>query len=566
MIRIQTILLLILNLIISQIGSVFTVLVLTLSLSTYAQWSRDPSDAIRFGGSLWAIHLASDSLGGVFIHAAGGFRTYCYYIDSNGYPRWDEWIDIAPLAESSPPPGHIICPETGYVIALTYSEWHSEEGDTSWDIRAQKIDAEGELVWPDSGVSVSNMRLRFEDNASFDVIGMESDGEGGVIIVWVVQYDDDRGYLIRQPFLAQRISADGELLWDDEGVEVFNEDSLCTYGRTVSDGEGGIIILNNLGGFSAQRISPNGDKLWGASGVRYAFDAPRYAIPDGFGGVVVSISPWGRGPVRVLRLNADGEQLWGDGNGVIVKDAERPFDRYLHYSYLAQASDSVFFVNWKGVPEEEPNSLVQAIDLSGELIWDWPGIPICEADTISHTLRGVTSLNSVVYGWTAYRPSDEREGARYAQRLDVDGNKLWQEDGVLLLDRTRISIESVATDCYGGAIFFIGSYLQQINRDGELGIPLSVRDFDQSLLEGPISYSIFPNPVNSLTTLKFATPAGRDVVLKFYDFQGRLIFDDLIHPGVLTHPLDISALPSGSYILHFKSGALGSSQTLNIIK
>ncbi len=543
-------------------------LLVIISTSTLnAQWSQDPGDAIHLRG-IWAGDLVSDSLGGVFISAVGrNNRSYCYYIDRNGFPHWDEWVDIAPLAESSLPPGHAICPETGYIVTLGYFTWLTDEGDTTWDIRAQKIDVNGEFAWPDSGVSVCEMRLRREDNARFDVIGMESDGCGGVIVTWVVQYFNNQGSLIRQPFRAQRISADGELRWDEEQVEVVNEDSLASHGLTVSDGIGGVIILYYIGGINAQRISQNGNKLWGDLGVGYNFNAPRNAVSDGNNGVVICSSPWGRGPIVVLRLNADGQQLWGDGDGIVVKDAERPYDMYLHNSWIHQVSDSIFFANWKGRTEDEPHPLVQSINLTGELQWDWPGIQISNADSIQFNMQGIKSDNSAIYAWFDRRDLNNQTSSVYAQRLDINGNRLWGENDVLLLNVQGVGVTDIISDMNGGAIFFLGSsYLQYINHNGELGIPLTIRDFDQPLQEGLTSYSIFPNPANSLTTLNFSKPTGRDVTLKFFDLHGRLIFDNTIDPDVTMHPIDISNLPTGSYMLLLGSDTEEAAGILKIIK
>ena len=536
-----------------------------------AQWSQDPEDAIRLQG-IWAGNLVSDSLGGVFISAAGhDQRSYCYYIDRDGNARWDEWVDIAPLAESSPPPGHAICPEIGYIVALSYSLWY-DDGDTSWDIRAHKINSEGEFVWPDSGVSVSNMRLRREDEAAFEVVGMNSDGEGGVIVTWVTKYFFDETQLLRQSFLSQRISTDGDLLWDEGGVEIIDDDSLSTPRGTVSDDEGGIIVLYNYTSIGGQRIAHDGEKLWGQHGVSYELDnglSSGSVISDGASGVIFSGNglEGERRTVRVFRLDANGDQLWGNGNGVLVKDVHWSDGQYLRDNYITQASDSVFFVNWNGESDEEPHPLVQAINLRGELTWDWPGLTVCEFDAIGNTLSGVRSYNSTIYAWSGWRPSEEREGAIYTQRLDTDGNLLWAEEGLMLLDRTGISVTDVATDCNGGAIFFIGgTRLQHINRNGELGIPLTIRGVDQPLAPGIIEYSLFPNPTNGAATISFLSPLVNNKQLMFFDLQGRLIFKGVIPAGASSHPIDVSSFPSGSYILQMQSDAFESNQMLNVVK
>ncbi len=561
---------------------IITLLIVIVSTSLLtAQWSRDPSEALSLPDIPNGYVITTDSLGGVFVIGAESdiSRTYCTYIDRGGEVGLDSWVTFMPGVDIDRPMGPFICSEPGYLIAVLFVEHHTDE-DTLWEIRAQKVNIEGERMWPDSGVSVSETRPR--DGLIYtDMIGAESDGEGGLIILWAMQYYRAIGVdllLERQSFRAQRLSPDGESLWGDNGIEVITDINgrHAINGKVVSDGSDGMIMVYNKDSIheniiGSQRISLEGEKLWGDSGIHYELNSYLFiggAVSDNHGGVIFSgkAAQNERWQVRVFRLDQDGDQLFGDGNGVVVKDVHYRDGMYLRYNWITQASDSVFFMNWKGDGDEEPLSLVQAVNLEGELIWEWPGLTICDADTIGHTMRGVSSFNSVIYGWSGYRPTEERDGAFYCQRLDEQGNRMWADEGVMLFDRRRISISNVVTDCYGGAIFQISRYLQHINRDGELGIPLTIRSFDQPLAQGIIEYSIFPNPANSLANINFATPTEKDFTLKFYDIRGRLILNDLIEPGLFIHPLNISTLPTGSYILQLQSGATESFRTFNIIK
>jgi len=565
-------------------GLLFLTLMLTVVGTAEAQWSRDPGDALLLPDIPNGYFVTSDSLGGVFILGAEWdySQSYCNYINGNGFPGWNEWISIMPGQDMVIPYGVFVSPEPGTVVAMLATEQRTN-GDTTWDFRAQKMNIEGERMWPDSGVSVTTRERNLEGLIEFGVIGAVSDGEGGLIVLWNVLYyrmitEVDRG-LERQSIRAQRLTSDGESLWGNTGIEVvpIEDRQAASGGRTVSDGSGGVIMIYYKGSIESyyiggQRISSDGENLWGDSGVLYRLDSYLRigeAVSDYHGGVVFSgqAASGANRQVRVFRFNRAGEQMWGDGNGLIVKDVHYRQGSYLNYNYVEQASDSVFFFHWKGDGEEEPRSLIQAVDLSGNLKWDWPGVTVCDADTNGHTLRGVSGVNSVIYGWTGYRPSDEREAAFYCQRLDEQGNRMWADEGVLLFDRRGLSISKAVTDCYGGAIFQIGGrYLQHVNRDGELGVPLSIRSFEQPLVPGIIECTLFPNPTNGLTTLTFPSSMITNRQFTLFDLQGRLIFEGLIPSGVSSQPLDVSAISSGSYILQIRSGAFDAHRILNIIK
>jgi hypothetical protein len=555
-------------------------------LESVAQWSRDPGEALNLPDIPHGYIVTTDSLGGVFVIGADWdyeltySRTYCTYLDRGGEYYWDRWVAFMPGVDFDRASGPFVCSEPGYLIAVLFVKHHTDE-DTLWEIRAQKVSIEGETMWSDSGVSVSSRWLP-ENLVYTEMIGAESDGEGGLIILWTVKYYRDIGggniILERQSFRAQRLSSDGEALWGDNGIEVVPDvngrDAIN--GKVVSDGAGGVIMVYYQGGtesrvIGAQRISFEGERLWGDSGIHYELNSYLFigdAVSDNHGGVIFSgkAAQDERWQVRVFRLDQDGDQLFGDGNGVVVKDVHYRDGMYLHYNWVTQASDSVFFMNWKGDGDEEPLSLVQAVNLEGELIWEWPGLIICDADTAGHTMRGVSSFNSVIYGWYGYRPSEERVSALYCQRLDEQGNRLWADEGVMLFDRRGMEITNILPDGYGGAIFKISRYLQHINRNGELGVTLTIRSLDQPLAPGIIEYSLFPNPTNGAATITFLTPSITERQVILFDLEGRMIFQDLIPSGVSSYPIDISAYPSGSYILQVLPGVSDSYRILNIIK
>ena len=557
-------------------------LVSLLVVGARGQWSRDPGEALRLPDIPIGYSVRTDSLGGAFVIGADWDwdftfgRTYFTYLGRDGEFYWDEWVAFMPGVDIDLPLGVFECSAPSYLIAVLWANRYSN-GDTLWELRAQKVSTEGERVWPDSGVYVGS-RLLPDSVTYVDMIGAVGDGEGGLIIVWATKYYrmlESRDLILeRQSFRAQRLSPEGESLWDDNGVEVISDvngrDGIA--GKTVSDGDGGVIMVYHKGGtqvriIGGQRISADGEKLWGDSGVIYELDSYLYigdAMSDNQGGVIFS----GQGvrdslqQIRVFRLDQDGHQIWGDGNGLVVQEVYWRTGG-VGASWLINATDSIFFIDWV---ENVPHPHVQAINLEGELFFNRPGVTICDADSIGHTVSGVLSARSAIYGWTGIRPSDEHGGALYCQRLDEEGNRLWADEGVTLFERRGMHVSKIITDCYGGAIFQIGRYLQLINRDGELGIPLTIRSFDQPLAPGIIEYSLFPNPTNGAVTLTFLSPSITNRQVLLFDLQGRLIFQFLIPSGVSSHPMDFSAYPSGNYILQVLPDASGTDRMLNIIK
>ena len=75
------------------------------------------------------------------------------------------------------------------------------------DIWAQKYDANGNCVWTEGGILVNGEYSRQEDPVIIE------SGNGDVIIAWVDFRNEEAGDIY-----AQKISSDGVLQWDEEGV------------------------------------------------------------------------------------------------------------------------------------------------------------------------------------------------------------------------------------------------------------------------------------------------------------------------------------------------------------
>ncbi|MFC2150549.1 T9SS type A sorting domain-containing protein [Calditrichota bacterium] len=87
-------------------------------------------------------------------------------------------------------------------------------------------------------------------------------------------------------------------------------------------------------------------------------------------------------------------------------------------------------------------------------------------------------------------------------------------------------------------------------------------DYAGDVEEGlPLSFelqSLYPNPFNSTTTLKYAVDHDRAVSVVMFDMNGREIYSRVLGnqaPGYHTHTIQADHLPSGLYIVRLTSGA-----------
>jgi hypothetical protein len=138
---------------------------------------------------------------------------------------------------------------------------------------AQKIDADGNTHWERNGVQVWN-GAGAQGNSSSSVV---SDGNGGTIVVWCYTppgSSTDKNMLIR----TQRVTSYSQKSWGNDGIPLSNTSPGYSFLPLISqDGQGGIIAawaagknIHNAGSSYVQRVSADGKLLWGENGINLA--------------------------------------------------------------------------------------------------------------------------------------------------------------------------------------------------------------------------------------------------------------------------------------------------------
>lgn len=303
--------------------------------------------------------MIADGAGGVIIGVvAADTKGSLVRIDSEGNLPWGEdGVSVGPVPEYPRYPKEIANDGLGGLIIIQYSESA---------ICAQRVDSQGNILWQAGGVQVSA-----EPGGSACIAG---DGSGGCVIAYIRYPDGDDGDIY--DIYAQRIDAEGNVLWGPDGVPIF-----CGYRpwfvydpQIVADGAGGAIVFFVAeGGVYAQRIDADGHKLWNED-VPVCDCINLRIASDGSGGAF-SVS-WNR---MAQRLDAAGRKLWGpDGITFTTRDIED--------AGLAIASDG-----------------------RGGVLISWSG--------------------DIKFTETTYDISDV---SYYVQRIDAEGNLPWGDEGILL--------------------------------------------------------------------------------------------------------------------------------------
>ncbi len=267
--------------------------------------------------------------------------------------------------------------------------WEDNRGQDT-DIYAQRISCDGGMLWPDNGIPVargSGAQLQPQ---------IIDDGTGNFIIAWM-ESSHPRCDIGENNIYAKKIDSKGEPLWVNRGIPVCAAPKNQTHHQLASDGSGGCIIVwldtrnRPNRDVYAQRVSSEGKILWEADGVliwdvsgvdKSSIEAGSYdiqIIDDSTGAIAVwqanpksaTVGAFKGGRIYAQRLSSTGEPLWPEAIGVY----ENPSLKSQAYSSVVSDSAGGVIISSKVGKDRWPGLVyAQRIDAEGNCLWGDKGI------------------------------------------------------------------------------------------------------------------------------------------------------------------------------------------------
>lgn len=312
-------------------------------------------------------------------------------VDASGTPQW--------LAD-----GNGICTFIGsqsepHIANVggdkTVVAWQDARTGGQHDIFAQRLDSAGTALWASSGTPVCTAE---HDQITPKVV---FGGSGTAIVVW----HDFRESESR--LFAQKLDANGLLLWDDDGVAFTSAAQAIDIAGLVSDGAGGVIaaweeIRNGSTDLIAQRVAADGSLLWGPEGVPFCAAAGGQSDPvlvsDGANGALAAWSDDRNGPADIFASRILGGGGVVDAPALTGVGAAASAYRFRVASANPSRGTMRFAVS---LPRPEAVA-IEVVDVAGRRVRTIPGTGTLEAG--EHSLRwdGTDSLGAAVAAGTYF--------------------------------------------------------------------------------------------------------------------------------------------------------------------
>ncbi len=487
----------------------------------HAQWPTTPDSAIFVDGGFFpylAVDPHDESITVIYLQ---GDATKAKKYDRYGIPLWGgNSVTLSDTAwgfiriqwnVSFGQWGAVVSDDSGGAIACWEDyrnaeiEYHNGEPvPQGSEIYIQRVDVNGQIRYGANGKKISGPA-----SEGFHNIGdMKKDYHGG----FVVGFDNDT---TATTSVLKRFNINGNLQWE----RYFNGSYIDV---NAVDQQGNIFVstIANQPG-KRHKLDLTGNYLWPDTLVGIIPDLREYrlggAFPDGMGGVIGA--RWqANHTIKINRADSTGQFVFG--NGIILPNISN--------ANLKVAPDllgGLYLTYVKGGPK------IQKISNSGDVIFDSSGIAPCYMGNCGGYNFMVSDQNYGVINifiWNRNPPSQ----SYYAQRIDSNGNRLWDSTAVEFYSTTLgdphfIFWRSIVSDRRGGAIFAWnenGILLKQICRHGILGEidpPLGIDKKIQSQTSALCLYQNYPNPFNSSTNITYHISTSAKVHLKIYDTLGQ---------------------------------------------
>ncbi|MDD5360725.1 MAG: T9SS type A sorting domain-containing protein [Ignavibacteria bacterium] len=625
-------------------GLIFAAFILT-SGSIYSQWAVSPVCNAEYNQVNPVI--TTDGKGGAIIawqdKRSGKFEIYAQRMNSFGNALWTtNGIPICTQDSNLNPT--IITDDSGGAIIT----WESYRGSAAADIFTQRVNSNGEVRWNINGVPVCI------ENFDQDSVSMVSDGLGGAIFSWQ-DYRSNNGFA---DIYAQRINANGVVIWTANGVSVCNQAAAQRGPKLVCDGSGGAIITwfdNRAGNYDiysqragydgamlwttngvatctmatdqlkpdicsdeaggaiitwydyrsetdyniyAQRLDPLGGIMWVVDGVvmnnnvAYAQIDPKI-VSDGLGGAIISWTDYRTGitaDIYAQHVSYSGALLW-TATGVTICTAANNQIK----SQITSDGKSGAYITWEDYREGNSDIYIQLISSAAALNWSAGGSPICtvENEQLNPMIVSDGNFGSFVV-WQDYRngnnfdinesvfntitPVHLSSFSAFFKNKNIILNwvtTLEQNNSGFDIERKTKIEKWIKTGFVKGNGTsnspFNYSFEDRNMQTGEYYYRLKQIDYNGNFeyynLSGSILVGIpskfdlsqnYPNPFNPITKINFELPEDTKVNITIFDLTGRIvrtIVNEARTAGYHTVQFDASGISSGVYLYRIITGA-----------
>ena len=371
-------------------------------ISAVAQWNSN--NAVNMlawpeGKSYYSNEMKMAPDGSVWLAvnhpSVNGVATSLQLFDANGNKKFAEPLLVSdyPSRTWTSCSQILFVDRDGNAIVAVY-DWRM--GATDFEgYTVYKVSPEGEFLWGEDGITLEGENV-YDLVAAMSICQL---ADGSYVFAWMHNRD---GNFNMMSIEMQRISAEGEMLWNAEDVRLYDETSNYMYPYVIDGGNNQVIMLYAKGSSQdlyARKLDFDGSTVWNKDTRIYNGgwgSIPIWTIldvhPTGDGGFIVS---WNDDrfyteieSAYMAYVKSNGELGFSADNGQILGLAGW---RSLHVrSYYDKASDS-FYAIWNECSAGQSWSRMvgQRISKEGDLLWGENAVELKPMEQTSYLFSSI---------------------------------------------------------------------------------------------------------------------------------------------------------------------------------
>jgi hypothetical protein len=496
--------------------------------SAEERWTTNGVPVCTAPGDQYNEALISDGKGGAILAWTDARSSiYSQRVTRNGTVAWTR--DGIRLTETNASTPEMASDGQGGAV-MVWQDWTNGQGQ----IRAQRVDPSGNLLWGSSGVGVCTVP-GFHTGPKIC-----SDGDAGAFVAWT----DRRGPI--PDVFVQHLSHSGVALWADQGIAVCDEPSDHRAAALASDGCGRATVIwadsrnrpADYFGLFAQRLDSSGRRLWNAAGVALSDETVSEHLS-----------------MNTLHDGDDLVTLWHERRGAYFDSYTQRLDRHGN----------------------------RLLGPAGVVVADGPGDQIYPRATLDRSHGMIMVWNDIQYG-------NPMLVSLFAQHTDALGNRAWGTSGVAIASVGGDGEQALASDGRGGAFtawveccgkgysIFVEHITEARSHAAcaNAMMPSPVPDVDGAMgaglnkVEDRAEMDVSnPNSSGRAASVVYRLPRQGPVELAIFDLAGRRVLTILSSDQTAGRHVvgwDAASLNPGVYSLRLRAGGEMQSSKVVVVK
>ena len=535
-------------------------------VSAFGQWNSNPAENLLAwpdDKSFYYEEMGMTPDGGVWIAVNhpmnGSICTSLQLVDSLGNLKFEEPLLVSDYQTRSwTSCGQILFVDRDGNAIVSVNDFRYNDGPGENENHSvYKISPEGEFLWGEDGITLEGEEVH-DLVAAMNICQLS---DGSYVFAWM--HNRDNGDYNMMTIEMQRVSPDGEMLWNAEDVRLYDEKISYLYPYVVDGGNNQVILLYAKGSgqeLLARKLDFDGTPVWSKDTRVYnaGFGSiPIWTIldvhPSGDGGLIVS---WNDDryytnveSVYMAYVKPNGELGFTSENGQILGLMGW---RSLHARCQYDKASDAFYAIWEECSSGQSwNRLVaQKISKEGELLW---GEEALELKPMEQTDYGYFSIqngpeNEVAFFYMQNYSGSFGDVEAFVTTVNYNDTTIRRQSEFTKSDRVSEKTSLVSTPMYDGKYWIVmfednGVFgeeekidrikLQRINADFTLGNPNADQAVEGVRAENA-TFAALATLVDGEAMFVANMNAATQATLAIYDINGALVatpFDGVLAAG-----------------------------------